>query len=712
MKPIFLRPVLIALAAFLLGCFTDEVFQLEPRLGLDALFHLRGIRSPLDDVVIVAIDEYSDAEYKIGTNFTLWRSKHAELLKALTAQNVELIVFDLYFSDSQGEVDPSFAKAILEAGNVLAVDCVQTARNGWGMCGRRPAPNGSIVTYPPIAVLAGSMLGHAPFFLGDDAGNYVVRQSWTFLERTPTLPVLAWLYMLEREGKLPDIHHQSHSLSGWVSKQMQQCLSQKDMPTQALSNLSYLEARIDELICQGETRFIDYYGPPKTLRMVSYSDVREGRVDNLSGKVVFVGQVPRKTLPGIDSFVTPFTDTESGKMAGVEVMATHFSNLVEGREISPPLPPGLVMALFGIVVCLILTRFAGFPGIAVSFMLSALYLGLAIWCFKRSGMWLPVAVPLLLQLPLSVLLSLYWSRLDQLTEAKNLKAIIEHVTAENNRLINQFIDKLHHANPLTLSVQGDVLSETIFGVCLVTDIEGFTELAEETSPGILFNRLRDYFKVLGAVVSAHGGKIANITGDGMVAIWAGPALGNQQLSACLAVVKLKLAVDWFNQSFENNNFPTRFGLHQGEFALGRQSGDKLDDNPIGDAVNIASRLEGANKVFGTRILASSTITANLSNIMTRPVGSFLLAGKNQPIEIIEIVGILPDVGKAKLNLCKQFAKGLNAFRSGRWRHALAIFNGLQEIYGYDGPTSYYLEKLANQENPPPNWCGYIKLETK
>jgi adenylate cyclase len=711
-KSIFFRSALIAITAFLLGCLVDEGFQIETRLGLDALFSLRGVRTTPQDVVIVTIDEYSDEEYKIGTDFTRWRSKHAQLLKALTAQNVALIIFDLYFSDTQYDVDPTLAKAMKEAGNVLSVDCVQTERNGWGMCGRRPAPDGPIEIYPPIAVLAESMLAHAPFFLGDDAGNYVVRQSWSFLDDIPTLPVLAWLHLLEQNGKLSAALAQPHPLSVELSKQRQQCISQSDKYIQKTPKISPDEKRITELICRGETRFIDYYGPPKTLKMLSYSDVREGRINNLAGKIVFVGQIPRKTLPLIDSFVTPYTDTDSGKMAGVEIMATHFANLLEGREIAPPAPPGLTMAIFGFIISLILIRFAGFPGITVSFLFSALYLSLAVWCFNRNGMWLPVAVPLLLQLPLAVLLSLYWSRLDQLAEAKKLKAVIEQVTTENTRLINHFIEQLNHANPFTLSLSGEGLSEKVSGVCLVSDIEGFTELAEETPPDILLDKLRDYFKALGTVISSQGGKIANIAGDGMVAIWIDQHLAHQKHSICLATVEMKKVVDQLNASSENIPFLTRFGLHEGEFALGKKVGDKLDDNAIGNAINTAARLENANKLLGTRILASSSITANISNVMVRPVGTFQLMGKNQSIELVEIVGIRSELSKTKIAFYKHFAKGLKAFDNGEWQDSLTIFQQIANRYGYDGPTSYYLKLLEAQDKPPPDWKGFIKLETK
>jgi adenylate cyclase len=359
------------------------------------------------------------------------------------------------------------------------------------------------------------------------------------------------------------------------------------------------------------------------------------------------------------------------------------------------------MALFGLLISVLLTQFVGLNGIVASVLMSGAYCGLAVWWFSKNGSWLPIAVPLLLQLPISCFLALYGSRLDQLAEAKILKAKIARVTAENNRLIQQFIEQLNPANPLNLSLQGEALSEKVAGVCLVSDIEHFTELAEKMPADVLLGRLRDYFKVLGAIISSHGGKIANIAGDGMVAIWVDPTVAGQHRSACLATLQMGQAVDRFNASSENQHLLTRFGLHEGEFAVGKIAGDRLDDNPIGDAVNTASRIEGVNKLLGTRILASSSILAKEATLVVRPVGAFLLVGKNQPVELIEIMGIQSECNKTSQAVCKHFTKGLKAFRKGRWQQAQSILKKLQDNYGYDGPTQYYWKKSAMRKNHHP-----------
>jgi adenylate cyclase len=675
------------------------------------------------------------------------------LIGQLQHQGVAFVIFDLYFNDSQPDIDPTLAKAMRSANNVLAVDCVQTAVNSWTECGNKPGPinqsnNTNVVTVkvnPPTPELAQALLDHAPFFLSSDPANPHIRQGWTFVDEhaeLPTLPVLVWFHYLERNGSLQNFSAPSQPLSAWLSKQRRNCVSHISDPinehlipfvvslsnherNQPLTvhpeigeglnqeslnnsaNKTNLANRIDEVICQDHSRYFDFYGPPKTIRTVSYSDVVTGKVNDLAGKIVFVGQTSRRQG---DSFLTPFTDSSSGRMVGVEVMATQFGNLLEGRVIAAPIAPAVVMFLFGLITCVLLTQLPGFLGIAVSLLFSGVYLAMALWCFNRNGLWLPVVVPLLLQLPLASFISLYWSRLDQLQVEKRLKATIAQITEENNRLINQFIDQLETTKSLKLTLQGKGFPETVNGICLATDIEGFTDLAERIQPNELFAILRKYFRILGTVVSSYGGKIANIAGDGMIAIWVEQYGIQQNNEACLATLQMRKEIDRFNAVPIENALLTRFGLHEGEFYLGNLARDLHEDNPIGDAINTASRIQGVNKVLGTKILASSAIVTNLSAILSRPVGSFLLSGKHEPIDLIEVIGTQAELDESRLKLYKDFDKGLTAFRLGHWKQALAHFKKLQDKHGADGPTKYYVEKFADQEYPPPDWEGYITLK--
>jgi adenylate cyclase len=732
MKRHFHRAITIAFITFLLGSGIDYLTNLESTLGLDTLFQLRGVRPPPPEVVVVAMDETSETRLGMGQDLTRWRSFHAKLIQELHRQGAALVVFDLQFIAPHSDDDPAFATAMQVAGNVLVTDCVQKLLRGvedfYGRdeCSesnqepfvqkegiqKQPLSDQLIVFRLIKSPLAQSALDHAPFYLTNDAENPTVREGWTFLNslaEVPTLPVVTWLYYLQRSNALQGITQPNALFSSWLTEQRRQCASDlyetKNSPAK-----SALENRIGQLTCLGDSRYLDFYGPPQTLRMESYSNVYEGKVADLKGKVVFVGKANRKFSPGkTDYFQTPFTDTHSGKMAGVEIMATQFANLLEGRFIESPFPPSLLLVMFGLLIGLLLAQFAGLSGIAATLMVSGVYVGLAVWSFNRSGLWLPIAVPLLIQLPVSWFISLLWSRRDLLNERKRILAFVRRVFPQWMPLPSSPGQWYPEKGVAQLTSERDV-----FGLCLATDIEGYTTVAAQHTPHEMWELLNAYYQVLGYPVSSHNGIIADVTGDAMMAVWIDLPVSSQRLAACLAALEMELAVERFNEKSNIGRLPTRIGLHEGDMTLGSlDAGEGSHYRAIGDTVNTASRIQGVNKFLDTQILATATIAASLGNVIYRPVGIFRLVGRDEPLELIEIVGIEADASVSKHAIYKQFARGLSAFQEGRWEDAVADFQMSLDSHGYDGPTRFYLDlAVAYKKNEPLEWDGIVAFGQK
>ena len=741
MKRLSLRAITIALITFLLGSGIDYLAGLEKTLGLDTLFQIRGTRPPPAEVVVVAMDETSETRLGVGQDLTRWRGFHAKLVEELHRQGAALVVFDLQFIASIPDHDPAFAAAMQKAGNVLVADCVQKLRRGVeDFYGRDECSESNQEPFVqreggqqlseqliamrkiiPTSVLVQSALDHAPFYLTNDAENSTIREGWIFLDslaEAPTLPVVAWLYYLQRIGALQNITQPGHPFSDWLTERRRQCLPGLDNPPHP-SPLpegeeifrGSLKESLDNVICLEDSHYLDYYGPPQAIRIESYSDVYDGKVTDLQGKVVFVGKSNRKYSPGkTDFFQTPFTDTRSGKMAGVEIMATQFANLLENRAIGMPCAPGLVNALFGFVVALLLTGMAGLSGILASLVFAGAYVVLSLWSFTRNGAWLPVVVPLLVQLPFSWLISLLWSRWDLLKERKRILSFVR-------RVFPQWMPFVPTSPGQWYPEQGtaQLMSERdVRGLCLATDIEGYTAVASQHTPHQMWELLNAYYQVLGHPVSSHDGIIADVTGDAMMAVWIDLPVASQRLAACLAALEMEQAVARFNEFSTVGRLPTRIGLHEGDMALGRlDAGEGSHYRAIGDTVNTASRIQGVNKFLGTRILASAAIVTSLTRVIYRPVGSFCLLGRDEPLELVEIVGMESEFSVAKFASHMQFAHGLSAFRQGHWEDAVASFQTLLNNHGVDGPTRFYLDlALAYRHNPPLEWEGVIRLAAK
>ncbi|MEQ1557465.1 MAG: adenylate/guanylate cyclase domain-containing protein [Methyloglobulus sp.] len=726
----FSRALVIALVTAGVGYGIFYKTDLETARGLDALFKLRGSRTPPSEVVVVAMDEKSDTKLNLYSDLTEWRGFHTRLIQELQRQGAALIVFDLQFIASQPDHDPALAAAVASASNVLVTDCVQTPTSARDQCskankktfsntenGNQPAPSKSSIEWKRIPLnrmLRSAVLDHAPFLLSNDAENTVVREVWTFfngLVEAPSLPVLTWFYYLQRSGALNGIALPKH-LSLWLAEQRMQCpTSARQLKNSGLMEDNLTES-IEEVLCSDDTRHLDFYGPPKTFRMESYSDVYEGKVGNLSGKVVFVGKVYRNDLSNReDNFDTPLMTTQTGRMSGVEIMATQFANLLEGRLITVPAWHSLILLVFCLLVGLVLTQFAGFTGIIISALLSGAYVGLAVWCFSSYGAWLPIAVPILIQLPLAWLIALLWSRRDLLKERKCILAFVHRVFPQWMPIPTSSKEWFPEINDETQArSERDVL-----GICLATDIEGYTTVAAQHTAHEMWELLNAYYQVLGYPVASHKGIIADVTGDAMMAVWIDLPAAKKRLGACLAALEMALAVEKFNETATTGCcLPTRIGLHEGDMTLGRlDAGEGSHYRAIGDTVSTASRIQGVNKYLGTRILASSGVVTGLDDVVYRPVGRFRLIGRAEPIELMEIVGLKADIDMTVYTLHQQFALGLNAFEQGQWEVAASHFQILLNQYGDDAPSLFYLAiALKYTKNPPADWEGVVTLTGK
>lgn len=398
MNRLYLRTITITLITFLLGSGGDCLTNMETTLGLDTLFKIRGTRPPPANVVVVAMDETSEIRFDLRQDFTRWRGLHAKLLQELQRQKPAMIVFDLQFMASDPEHDPAFAAAIQQAGNVLVTDCTQKLRSGnkdfYGRtaCSKNnthpfvqvgnpseplPIQLVSLKKIDPTQAIRESVVDHAPFLLPDDAVNPIVRESWLFLDElaeAPTLPLVAWVYYLQRTGALAGIIQPEAPYANWLTNQRRLCKSSKIDGNAVMPNHSDLRAYLNYLLCQEDSRFINFYGPPQTFRIESYADVYDGKVNDLQGKIIFVGMSNRQFAPTTpDFFLTPFTNTQSGKMAGVEIMATQFANLLEGRFVISPVPPMLCSIAFALSIGILLVQLASFWGITLSALLATAY---------------------------------------------------------------------------------------------------------------------------------------------------------------------------------------------------------------------------------------------------------------------------------------------------------------------------------------------------
>jgi adenylate cyclase len=262
---------------------------------------------------------------------------------------------------------------------------------------------------------------------------------------------------------------------------------------------------------------------------------------------------------------------------------------------------------------------------------------------------------------------------------------------------------------------------------MFSDVQDFTTLAEGIAPEELMHIASAYFEELtGELLSCHA-TIDKYIGDAVMAIWNAPQDdGSHAQNACRAALQARLLTDRLCDRFATRGWPrlkTRFGLHTGEAVVGNVgSSDRMSYTAIGSMVNLASRLEGMNKIYGTRILVSeATRAAAGAGFVTRPVDLVLAKGSEQPFELHELLGfaVVDRIADAPLRPDPQLAARLPAWRRMVGAYRAARFEDAAAALAEAGdPASdplvrIYAERLAVlRAGTPPDWSPVLRFTSK
>jgi adenylate cyclase len=315
--------------------------------------------------------------------------------------------------------------------------------------------------------------------------------------------------------------------------------------------------------------------------------------------------------------------------------------------------------------------------------IAAAWLGAALLAFTVLHLWLPVAVPFLVQIPLALVGGLLWQYLSARREEYNAIQAIRYYLPE------QAVRDLARdpANP-------GVARNLVFGTCVSSDAARFTTLAEGMAPRDLADLLDGYFEALFDPIQRTGGIVIDVAGDGIMSVWAGekPDLGLRAKAVTGAMEMSAAAID-FGQRPLGHPMPTRIGLHAGWIMIGNVGGKgHFSWRVVGDIPNTASRIEGLNKHLRTRILASAEVVAGLEGILTRRVGRFRLMGKAEDLDIHEIIGLLSDATPSQFRLAALFAEALEACEANHLEEAGKAFRRVLDEFPSDGPTRFHLDR--------------------
>jgi adenylate cyclase len=604
-------------------------------------------------ITIIGIDEASID--KIGKPWPWPRDVHAQLVDRLVQAKASVIAFDVLFSEpASAQEDEAFARAIRSAGNVvLAADrsYMETAEvRQWHRIDPAPALGA-----------AGAVAGVRATVLDEDAVIRVV----------PDDDDAFWRQV---------IHTLVRTRPGMVQE-----------PYVASGSL------------------LRHLGPARTFPYVSYHQVLSGDPaipeNFFKDQVVLIGRDVRATLAANstvgDMFATPFLKTSHVLTPGVEIQATLIENALMGQTISP--------ASIGHNILLLSVALA-FGGMALVFwhplrsgvliLLTAMGVaGLSAWLFTAHAYWQFTAAPVLgLVLSFSIMgAASYWGVRRRVTVLR--RAFKKYVSAD---LVNEIV-----ANQGNLKLGGDRRELTV----LFCDLTGFTTLCEKLSPEGVADLINLYANEMTRIVMAHGGTVDKFIGDSVMAFWGAPLQDPQQaLHAVNAAIAMQEAMDQLQPKFSamglTERLALRIGLHSGMAIVGNMGSDlRFEYTALGDTVNLASRLEGANKTYGTRILLSGSTAEQLGHAVgLRRVDRVRVKGKQVAVDIFT-----PCANERLVQLSEL---AWRAYDRRDYPAAAAAWTEVQVLDAYDPLAAVFESRLATLQKtpPPPDWDGATLLD--
>jgi len=708
----------VTLAAALSGLLlsTDLLGgRVEDRFGQFLLFRMRGPLPAPPEVIVVAEDRASAEALGLPPGNRPWpRSLHARAIEKLRAHGAAVIAFDFMFSAPDPEGDDDLAGALRKAGCVVLLQGLERRIVGPGSSIEIDAP------IDPIPKLAEAAAAIAPFPLPKVPAR--VDRFWTFygVAGVPTVPsvvlqlaardiVHRWVELLATEPDLPQFNakdwtgpnvtaamqrlHTALRADPAAAEQLRARLHRGEFDGPIRHRLSALIS----LYAGEDSRYLNLRGPAGTVRTLSYATLLSGSpaeaaVGDLLGKVVFVGVSELQSVTQADAYDTVYSSLNGIEVTGAEIGATAFSDLAEEASLNRPMAPAAAEIL---LVALALGAAASSGRMIVLLgtgaLMAAAILFAGWYAFVTQHWFLPVANPILFQIPVGALTAIWCMRAEERRRRERI------VGAARQYLPEEVVRSLA-SGPIHGSSR--LAGEVRHSVCLASDIEGFTSLSERLTPDIVQKLLNQYFEGMFEVMQRHGGVISDIAGDGVMCVWCAPAYTPSACNAAVAAaVGLVEAVDKFNLAHPQHMLPTRIGLHAGSALLGVVGGaGRYASTIVGDVANTASRVEGLNKQLGTRLLASEEALEQVTGFMLRPLGDFLLAGKSEPIRVSEVLGRTGDPRLAAL--VGNFAEAFASYQSQRWDAAAVMFEALLHAYHRDGPSRYFLARALRFRTAP------------
>ena len=452
---------------------------------------------------------------------------------------------------------------------------------------------------------------------------------------------------------------------------------------------------------------VNYYGPPHTFTHYSASDVLSGKVGpkELQDKIVLIGGTAAGTY---DIHTTPYGTL----YPGVEVHANVMENVLQGDfllrpqwlrvlDVSMILVSGILLGLASrrlkaIGVSLLL--FAGVGG----------YLALDHFLFTQKGLWIDSVYPIFTQVFVFTGIIIYRFVFEE-REKRFIRG------AFGQYLAPSVVDQLTE-NPSLLKLGGEKKVLTAF----FSDVAGFSTISEKLTPEQLVELLNDYLTEMTDIIHKYEGTVDKFEGDAIIAFFGAPVpFEDHARRTCFASLDMQNRLRVLREDLKNqgkHELFMRIGINTGPMVVGNMgSKSRMDYTMMGDAVNLAARLEGVNKQYKTYTMISQFTYEHVKDdVETRELDMIRVVGKKERIIVYELLGRKGEIDDLLRGALPAYYRGLEAYKARRWQSATDLFEQALKVHPSDGPSQVYLERCRSfiVSPPAPDWDGVYVMTSK
>lgn len=451
---------------------------------------------------------------------------------------------------------------------------------------------------------------------------------------------------------------------------------------------------------------IPYRGYEKSFRYVSAVDVLSGRISSsdLKGKIILVGT----TAPGLNDLrATPV----GGTFPGVEIHANLISGMLDG---SIKEKPGFVMGaevlhilLLGALLTILLPGLSPLRATLAALAALGLSLGFNFWLWDAANLVLPLASGGILLTGLLYAINMSWGYFVETRSKRQFAELFgQYVPPE-------LVDEMAK-NPANYSMEGRNEKLTV----LFSDIRSFTSISEGLDPKELTLLMNEYLGAMTKVIRSRRGTLDKYIGDAIMAFWGAPVRDEHHAeNAVMTALEMQVALQKLSHSFELRGWPVLHigvGINTGLMTVGDMGSPvRKAYTVMGDAVNLASRLEGITKVYGVGVVVGEQTRQQVKSVVFRELDRVRVKGKDKPITIHEPIGTVEQLGIDIREELASWEEVLQLYRAQAWDAAAERLATLQA----DTPRvlyALYQERIVYLRVNPPgeDWDGVSTFETK